>query len=90
MLSHRKCPFLAAVMILSGTLHLWAEGAEKFSAKPPPSWVLTAELPQNSPGMSMLLDDHQTRVTDRSVERYVQHTQLIATQRDLEDFGHVQ
>jgi len=90
MMLHRGSPFLVALMILSGTIRLRAEGTEKFSVKPPASWVQAAELPQNSPGVSMLLDDHQTRVTDRSVERYVRHTQLIATQKDLEDFGHVE
>jgi transglutaminase-like putative cysteine protease len=38
----------------------------------------------------MLLDDHQIRVTDSTVERYTRHTQLIAIQKDLEEAGQVE
>src|SRR5262245_61053879 len=79
---------LAAIILFSASL---LQGKETFDIKPPASWVQTAALPEHSPGgASMLLDDHQIRVTDGTVERYTRHTQLIAVQKDLQDYGQVE
>jgi Domain of Unknown Function with PDB structure (DUF3857)/Transglutaminase-like superfamily len=87
----RGCSLVLAAIILVSASPLQAAGRETFNVKPPAAWVQPAVLPEHSPGgASMLLDDHQTRVTDGNIERYTRHTQVIAVQKDLEDFGQVE
>ena len=72
-----------------------AAGPASFGTSAPPPWVQVAalenaELPSPSGSSMTVLDDHQTRVTDRSVERYVRHVLLVASQKDLESQSQVQ
>jgi len=72
-----------------------AAGPASFGTSAPPPWVQVAalenaELPSPSGSSMTVLDDHQTRVTDRSVERYVRHVLLVASQKDLENQSQVQ
>lgn len=83
---------LAAIVLHSPA---FAADSPSFGVTPPAPWVQNVTLEnvkQPSPGgRSMaVLDDHQTRVTDRSLERYVRHVYLVASQRNLEDFSQVQ
>jgi len=76
---------------------LLAARRESFTVKTPGAWVQvvaldnavqTAALASLTP--TRLLDDHQTRVTDRSVERYIRHVRLVAAQKDLGELSQIQ
>jgi hypothetical protein len=86
---------LAAIVLFGASLP--AAGRESFTVKTPGPWVQISALDdagqtaKPAAGIStLLLDDHQTRVTGRSVERYVRHARLVASQKDLKDFSEIQ
>ena len=91
----RTAPLL--IVLASVVLHspAFAAGTPSFGVSTPPPWVETVAVESvktpSPAGRSMaVLDDHQTRVTDRSVERYVRHVHLVASQRNLEDYSQIQ
>ena len=88
--------FLVALVLLT-TRGLSAAEGESFSVKGPGSWVKIAALDDAATAAAaetgtstILLNDHQTRVTDRSVERYVRRVQRVAAQKDLEELSQIQ
>lgn len=66
-----------------------------FAVRPPQSWIRTIDLEADSgsekapasSGSLFLLDDHQTRVSEKSVERYYHHVQRIDTPAGLSDLS---
>ncbi len=65
-----------------------------FSVRPPQTWVRTINADANNAAQSpssssstFLLDDHQVRVTEGSVERYYHHAQRVDTTAGLEDLS---
>lgn len=96
-----SCPinsFRAAITALFSCLLLMTAGQRAF-AKPsfavraPQSWVrtidsksdTTGELTPASSSSTFLLDDHQTKVSEKSVERFYHHVQRIDTAAGLDD-----
>jgi len=85
-----------AAFVLLNMPGLWAAGRESVKVKAPGAWVQVATL-DNAQMVSLaagtsitLLDDHQTRVTDRSIERYVRHVRVVAAQKDLSHLSQIQ
>jgi transglutaminase-like putative cysteine protease len=66
-----------------------ASGKESFTVKPPASWVEIAPLPAPAESYSILVD-HQTRVGDHSIERYVRSVRHVRSQADLSDAAEIQ
>jgi transglutaminase-like putative cysteine protease len=92
----RRAFFLAGSLLLNAARLSAAEG-NSFTIKGPGSWVQIAAVDDAAMSAAAatgkptkLLDDHQTRVTDRSVERYVRHAQIVAAQKDLEELSQIQ
>ncbi|HKR61885.1 MAG TPA: DUF3857 domain-containing protein, partial [Pyrinomonadaceae bacterium] len=62
-----------------------------YTIKSPPSWVREVEFEpdtKTAPGSAsstFLVDDHQTRVSQRTVERYYHHIQRVETAAGLSD-----
>jgi hypothetical protein len=86
-----------ATIVLSSASLLAAEGRESIAFKPPAAWVQVATLddaqtPASSASTNskVLLDDHQTRVTDRSIERYARRVRLVSSTKDLQEASQIQ
>ena len=66
-----------------------------FAIKPPQPWIRTIDsssdaqvAPSSATSSStFILDDHQTRVSEKSVERYYHHVQRIETSAGLSDLS---
>lgn len=70
-------------------------GPASFSTGAAPSWVQVATV--ENPGTASpagasltVLDDHQIRVTDRSVARYFRHVHFVASPKDVEEQSQIQ
>lgn len=81
--------FAAAQVALAG---------KSFSVRPAPGWVRQVEAPAPAPSSSadagrsalFLLDDHQTRVDGRRVERYSRHVRQVLSPAGLEEESELQ
>jgi hypothetical protein len=88
--------WIVTIVLLLSASNLAAENRESIAFKPPAAWVQIttlddAQTPASSAGTSkVLLDDHQTRVTDRSIERYARRVRLIASTKDLQEAAQIQ
>src|SRR5881396_4329268 len=89
--------FSLAAFVLFNIPGLWAARRESFTVKAPGRWVQVATAEEGvqtaAPASGTpirLLDDHQTRVTDRTVERYFRRVQLVAAQKDLDELSQIQ
>ena len=66
-----------------------------FAVKPPQPWIRTvgfaadsnAEQTSDSSGSLFLLDDHQTKVSGKTVDRYYHHVQKVNTAAGLDDLS---
>jgi transglutaminase-like putative cysteine protease len=83
--------FCSCALALSASQRAFAKPS--FAVKPPQSWIRTVDFrseAQDKPtsassSSTFLLDDHQTRVSEKSVERYYHHAQRIDTAAGLGD-----
>ncbi len=85
--------FVAGFLILSAPVIAISKAS--FLVKPPPSWVRTvsAEVerkdrqPSSVSSSSILLDDRQIKVGEKTVERYYHYVQRIETSAGLDDIS---
>ncbi len=85
--------FFSCLLVLTASQPAVAKPS--FAVKPPQSWIrtidsradTTSELDSASSGSTFILDDHQTRVSEETVERYYHHVQRVDTAAGLDDLS---
>lgn len=90
----RMLPWFLSAVSLSLAAAANAYARQTFVVKPPPAWVRTMTIetdrrdaPTAMGRSSLVLDDNEIRVSDKTVERFYRYAQRIETTAGLEDLS---